>query len=271
MSGRVDLAIDVASELTVAVEAMAARLSALRLRDNVAESAAFITDNAASAVAAVANGKDVLVMNPMQIASEVREVLQSSGRALPGLIARFNPSIQQVKQSLDEGKLGDQGLLRIHRWEETSTTSDDVLATELDLALWLFARHPTEICGVQRTAYVQAHLGFPGGGMALVDVDSAIPAGNSYYSLSLIGSRGAAYADDHHNMNLVFGTQGTRAARVSQRDVALAGMIENFAQSMIQGGRFSPDWSDTAAAIQVAEQVRHSASHSRVVTGAADG
>ena len=45
--------------------------------------------------------------------------------------------------------------------------------------------------------------------MALVDVAYA---GVEYYSASVIGSRGAAYADDHRNTNLVLGKHSGKAA-----------------------------------------------------------
>jgi predicted dehydrogenase len=51
---------------------------------------------------------------------------------------------------------------------------------------------------------LQLHLGFPVGGMALIDCTRTLPArSDTYYSLTLIGSTGAAYADDHHNTNLL--------------------------------------------------------------------
>ena len=40
--------------------------------------------------------------------------------------------------------------------------------------------------------------------MALVDHSMMLPAGSDYFSLSVFGSAGAAYADDHHNMHLLY-------------------------------------------------------------------
>ena len=44
----------------------------------------------------------------------------------------------------------------------------------------------------QEPEYVQLHLGFANGGMALIDHAQTLPPGEGYYSLSLIGSKGAA-------------------------------------------------------------------------------
>ena len=40
--------------------------------------------------------------------------------------------------------------------------------------------------------------------MALIDFTNSLPDGDNYESLCLIGSKGAAYADDHRNRNLFF-------------------------------------------------------------------
>ena len=40
--------------------------------------------------------------------------------------------------------------------------------------------------------------------MALLDFTNSMPTGDNYESLCLIGSNGAAYADDHRNRNLFF-------------------------------------------------------------------
>ena len=41
--------------------------------------------------------------------------------------------------------------------------------------------------------------------MALIDCAQTLPQGDGYFSLSLIGSTGAAYADSHHNRQLLYG------------------------------------------------------------------
>ncbi|MDA0834527.1 MAG: hypothetical protein O2955_07045 [Planctomycetota bacterium] len=156
---------------------------------------------------------------------------------IPLLIAqsqRYTPAAQTIKSAVDSGKLGVPGLLRIHRWDNTST-GDDIwqLQPDLDLARWLFGAMPLSIYTTgQQTddgAYHQVHLGFPNGGMALIDHAVGFQGSSDYYSLSLIGSTGAAYADDHHNQQLLFGDEeGPRSLRTGQGDVALTLLLREF-------------------------------------------
>ena len=40
--------------------------------------------------------------------------------------------------------------------------------------------------------------------MAMIDISTRLPEGDDYYSLSLVGANGSAYADDHYNMQLLY-------------------------------------------------------------------
>ena len=164
---------------------------------------------------AVRAGKHVLAAMPAAsttaAADELAAAASAGGVALMlGESLRFLPSQQVIKQRLDEGKLGAIGLLRAHRWlpgaGDGAPESAIITAVPyLDLANWLFGTLPTHVYARGRgSAYVQAHLGFPDGGMAVIDVAVELPAGDGYQSVTVIGSTGAAYADDHHNRNLLF-------------------------------------------------------------------
>jgi len=161
-----------------------------------------------------------------------------------GQVTRFLPSVAEVKSCLRSGILGAPGLLRIHDWrpphvdgqtppdpqqaDATAAVFQAVLP-EVDLANWIFDALPSEVYAAGRKkgtgpicrngpqgashkldlspfsyGYVQVHLGYPGGGMALVDHSLMLPSGSDYFSLSVIGSASAAYADDHHNMHLLY-------------------------------------------------------------------
>ena len=86
---------------------------------------------------------------------------------------RFSPAIRLIKESLDAGKLGAPGLVRIHDWR--SSAGEDVsiaLLGQLDLACWLNGTSPTVVYAQSPAdpgAYVQVHLGFPGDAMAVID------------------------------------------------------------------------------------------------------
>lgn len=79
------------------------------------------------------------------------------------------------------------------------------------------------------------HLGFPGGAMAMLDFTGALPEGDGYRSLCLIGSRGAAYADDHRDRNLLF-DGGAPAASAPESDSAfVVPMLEDFVTAVREG------------------------------------
>lgn len=141
---------------------------------------------------------------------------------------RFTPSIRVIQDRLTMGKLGHPSLLRVHRWRSIHHDKRPHLAhtlfADVDLALWLFNARPTEVYALARGGggtgttpdYIQVHFGFPSGAMALLDFSAAHPEGKGYDSLSLIGSTGAAYADDHHNTHLLF-KGGDPAALISDQ------------------------------------------------------
>jgi predicted dehydrogenase len=92
---------------------------------------------------------------------------------------------------------------------------------------------------------VQLHLGFPNGGMALIDHSWTLPPGDSYFSLSLIGSTGAAYADDHHNRQLLFQGGPPRAILTREGNTCRLGMLQEFVRAiqedrapLVTGGDF---------------------------------
>ena len=133
---------------------------------------------------------------------------------------RFRSDVAEVKQTLDAGRLGEPGLLRIHCWETIDVDAESRMFGDIDLAVWFFGSLPNSIYAIARNFggnpdYLQAHLGFCRGGMALIDRHTSMPTGDDYRSLSLIGSTGAAYADDHHNMQLVY--RGDHPAAIKTR------------------------------------------------------
>jgi hypothetical protein len=80
-------------------------------------------------------------------------------------------------------------------------------------------------------------LGFADDRMAVIDC-ATLPKGDEYYSLSVIGSSGAAYADDHHNMQLLFGGGHPQAICTSQGDKALLAALQEFVD--VRGSRRKP-------------------------------
>jgi len=69
----------------------------------------------------------------------------------------------------------------------------------------------------------------------MIDFSNALPDGDGYHSLSLIGSRGAAYADDHRDRNLVFSGGSAKAELPGSRDNYIQPMLEGFLGSLRVG------------------------------------
>jgi predicted dehydrogenase len=127
------------------------------------------------------------------------------------------PSRQLIKRELDAGKLGEPGLIRIHHWEaggeaDSGHELPSALLQHIDVILWLMGKSPSLVYAVEHGGaaknrqgrYLQIHLGFPSSAMALLVYSSLHPPGDPYRSLHVIGSAGAAYADDQQNMQLLY-------------------------------------------------------------------
>jgi predicted dehydrogenase len=210
----------------------------------------------ANGLIAAEAAKHVLVEAPWTTSSLVIESLCEAHERI-GMEARpwrLLPSVASVKQQLVEGKLGQLGLIRLHCWDSSGAAGSIVerMAGQLDLACWLFDRAPTEIYGHglptgnpdNEHGYAQLHLGFSDGGMAVLDHWRTLPRGDDYFSLTAIGSSGAAYADDHHNMQLVYRGGRPEASRISQSDFAVAAQLRAFLDAIAAGS--SPQINDIA-------------------------
>ncbi len=241
------------------------------------------------ALKAARAGKHVLVETPIALSSEeadavVDAAMKSGVRLMAGNLARFAPAGATVREALDAGELGTPGLLRIHRWEPLATGSWPLLqggqgcdvvrdlTADIDLAIWIFGGLPSEVYatgrrvshgGTDEPDYVQVHLGFEGDGMSLIDHSASLPRGPGYFSLSMIGSKGAAYADDHHNVNLVYGSGGTRALDPGHGVGHLLAQIQEFADAIHQGRDPAMTGADGRDAVLVAEAAAESISRGR--------
>ncbi len=157
---------------------------------------------------------------------------------------RYLPSRRLIHKQLS-GPLGEPGLLRLHHWEPTPTVNStdpmsvpEPLLRDLDVALWLMGMRPDRVYAIEQKhdgspgRCMQVHLGFPGGGMALLDFNNRLPAGGGYQSLSVIAASGAAYADDQQNMQLVYRGGCPEAVRTEERTGQLATMAQEFVDAI---------------------------------------
>ena len=166
---------------------------------------------------------------------------------------RYLPSRQVIRLQLD--KLGAPGLIRIHRWEpsEPSPVRGRLDPRDLDSVIWYFGTTPNVVHAVAHARGTQVHLGFPNGGMALID-QAMVPPGDSYYSLSVICASGAVYADDHPNMQLIYQGGSPSAVRALE-GVPWAALVQDFLDSINAGSVQHPHWQ---TAILIAEAVEAS-------------
>ena len=113
---------------------------------------------AASLAKAAAAGKPALA-GPLL--ADIAALGQADTMLMPAHTWRFLPSIQAVKRSLDAGKLGEPGLLRIHRWlppEATPESLTERILPDADLACWMFGGAPEKVWTLQSAAnpdYIQ--------------------------------------------------------------------------------------------------------------------
>lgn len=187
------------------------------------------------------------------------------------------PSRQLIWQQISSGKLGDVGLMRIHRWDPAITGQAIIrsqlpvpLINDLELATWMFGRLPATVYAIEQLPsespntfespmgrLVQVHLGFPGGGMALINYSNRLPSGDGYQSLSVIGSSGAAYADDHQNRQLVFSGGPPQAVR-SHEGTVLTRVLQEFIDDLRELRDFSTSRSIWPAVWNVGDAILQS-------------
>jgi predicted dehydrogenase len=163
---------------------------------------------------------------------------------------RYLPSRQLIREQIG-GNLGAAGLVRMHRWEPASERplADSLgvpgaLVHDLELALSFFGCLPERVYALEHHAkeralsalrFLQVHLGFRTGGMALIGYDQRLPSGDGYQSLSVIGSDGAAYADDHQNMQLVYRGGRPQAVRTEEGARQRAALVQDFIDALHAG------------------------------------
>jgi predicted dehydrogenase len=191
--------------------------------------------------------KDLLLINPWLIQEQAVTWMFAQARAagVRFLVANYDrywPRVRLIHQELASGKLGRPGLVRMHRWWQLDL--DDTvphyhlpprLTHDLDVAIWLAAARPdvAYTCGdlAEVGAYLQVHLGFDGGAMALIDYCTRLPERSlSYGSLTVIGSAGAAYYDDREQIQLSF--QGGLPQAVSGHD---SWVVPSIVQDFVDG------------------------------------
>jgi predicted dehydrogenase len=182
---------------------------------------------------------------------------------------RYLPSRHLIRDQLGS-KLGATGMVRLHRWVADSSTTMDLpraLLADLDLALWLTGESPVSTFALENKnhGYLQVHLGFPSGGMALIDHAGRLPAGDEYRALSVIASSGAAYVDDAQNQQLLYRGGHAQAVRTEETMRQRAVLLQEFIDALHEKCDLSANRSAWHEVYQVADAVRQSLACGRAV------
>lgn len=221
-------------------------------------------------------GKSVLISADACYSTDALNALSAAARKSGTQIMIANPdhylpSRQLLREQLDAGKLGEVGLVRSHRWmagpknEVLDTMSlPATLGRDLEMACSLVGRSPNLVYAVstQRrdsTAtsgrFIQAHLGFSKGAMALVDYGDQLPAGDGYQFLSVIAAHGAAYLDDQQNGQLHYRGGQPQSVQAGEGVPPLANLVQAFIDALAAGRDLSAGvnaWKNALAVLDAA-------------------
>jgi predicted dehydrogenase len=222
------------------------------------------------------SGKHVLVVGPPCLSAEaLANLVARAARAKLRFACvnpdRLLPSRAMIKSRLGAA-LGSPELVRIHvrRAHVSADMSAPLglpgeLVGEIEQAMWLIGRPLVRVFAAEPRIDgddaagrpVLAHLSFDSG-MATVDYDDRLPAGNhaaaaSYRFLSVIGSSGSAQIDDHRNSQLLYFGGAPRALAVDEGVRHLATLVDDFAAA-VKGEADFPDgvaaWTEAARAVE---------------------
>lgn len=208
-------------------------------------------------------GKHILVDSPIALNASDGQAMIDACRItqvqlMVGQAWKYRPSIQAVENALASGKLGRPALLRAHCWSgeqessESETESDikqnqmwSQIVSQIDLAMGIFGSPPLEIFALGNCLakdksrwpdYLQIHLAFANDGMALITISQSLPAGDTYETLSVISSSGAAYSDQHHQTQLLFRGGNPLGLHVAENVVTRSNELKQFVSSLPSPG-----------------------------------
>ena len=200
------------------------------------------------------SGKPILVAADLRYA-RLHQLVSAEPNVIVTNADRYLPSLQLIKQHLNSGKLGTPGLVRIHRWQ--THTGQASVWHDLDLIGWYFAADVRAVYAVQHVRGLHVHLGMGEKGMATIDL-ATIPAGDPYYSLTVIGAHGAAYADDHANVQLAYQGDQPRGIRTEEGVVQFATLLQEFIDAVASGRIDSFDRTNVGAILQISNALTQS-------------
>lgn len=244
------------------------RTDTLAARINDFDAIAFLSTSSEAGIDSVAellaqHGKHLFVeaaiLKTVEMVNRLSATYRhSAGSLMASFGLRHDPTVKTIRERLANGSLGRPGLLRVHSWNPQQPI-DEHLRSLVDLACRLFQASPTVIQAYQQATgasslCINLHLGFPSGGMALIDLSCLDSAKCDYFAVSLIGSHGAAYGDDHHNMQLQFRGAQRFALVANVRSSGILSQLQHCVDVVVTSDERLLDVTAAITAIEVSEQ-----------------
>lgn len=202
----------------------------------------------------ISNDLHVIPTDPIRPVLYVGDkIINQKDNIYPSFPYRFRPDILALEDSLRSGQLGIPGSVRIHYWSDSPIKNYTKIGM-IDLAQRIFRDTPNCInkLGNKSTNEI-IHLGFRSGGMCVMDFATIKSQSESYFSLHIIGSDGAAYVDDHHNRNLFFNEHNYKSQAINNNALTCLNQLEEFQRLVTSKETSYQYWEDYQNAKNVLE------------------
>lgn len=238
------------------------------------------TMHAREATKALKAGKHLLVEKP--IADTVRQARQivdlaekEQRRLMTGFIERFNPGVKQVKDAIDEGKIGSPvsaTARRVSQWPERIGDVGIVKDTaihDLDIMRYLFSGDPVAVYAMVGSLrhrrfedYAQIMLTFDGGKTAFIEANWLTPY--KVRSLSVTGSE-AIINVDYITQKITVETAGQSLTPRHEWQEPLKLELQHFIECIIHDKETRVTGVDGLKALQIAEAALKSAQKHKTI------
>ena len=231
------------------------------------------------AMKAIKSGKHLLIEKPMastsaQAKSILKEAEGKNVRIMVGFIERFNPALQQLKQIVENGYLGEVVLAfarRVGRWPErigdVGVVKDSAIH-DLDLMRFLFEEEPLSIyaragnLGHKFEDYAEIMLSFSGIKTGFVEANWLTP--HKIRTLTVTG-KDAIASIDFITQELTFEDVNKETKQRYDWKEPLKLELDHFAESIIKNKEPAVTALDGLKTLQICDAALESAKTGKVI------
>lgn len=229
----------------------------------------------------IENGASVLVEKPIaesiESAEEIINVARKNGVTLMvGHVERFNPAVLKLKESIQNGLLGDVVSISAKRVGPMAIRIRDVGVIidlgvhDIDVIKFLFDDKVRKVYAragsVKHPAGVEDHalimLAFSNGKSGIVETNWLTP--HKTRTLTAVGTEGIAYLDYIDQRLIIYNTKWEREAKVNKRE-PLRNEIEHFLECVVNHTTPLISGEDGLHALKVALKALESARRDEIV------